>query len=404
MGLFYKHSLPRAYNKSSELGSVFAHWCDGLLLRVALFKMHIRPWSIGLLVFAGYWGLPLIVATLSGSLVTKASLSSLCSLLPAPVSQNGILQWLMDFQSMPQGLAYLNDRSHFIFAALLVPGSAVVSMILTKVHTTVAGLQADGLPHNDRLLIRNIYNSYRAFANHWAFRLFSLLFACITAAVFLSFHYSVPHAQWWGNRLYGFDGILFSAIEAGMVYYGTQSILLVGCASAMLSKLLTGKLALRPFHPDGANGLAPVGRMIMLLWALALVLGAEICVALFLGYLGIERLPLSWVLALVGLSAIPVLAIIPLYVSLNAIQRARAEKIGRFEPVMNSILSQAEVLAREGRHDEAAKKLCILGDVHNVHNALVSLNVWPFNRHALAGAFAAYAVQLVLILNELLRR
>jgi len=377
-------------------------WCNGLFFRIALDRLGVRPWLLGLLAFSGYWLLPAAFASFSGTLLTREALAAIVSGLPSFVQRLGWHQALLDGQRIQTGLAYLNDRSHFVFAALLLPGGMIAAAILTRIHVTVAALRDDGILRDDYTLIRETYERYRRIANHPLFRIAAFVLASITALVFLGFRSGEAYVAWWGHRQYGPGGLVFAAIEAVMVYFGTQTMVLTALASAMFAKLLTGPIAFRPFHPDGANGLAPLGRMIMLLWMLALTLGGEICVALFLGYLGIEKMPLTWLLALAGLAAIPALAIAPLYASLRAIHRARVARLGRLEPLLNSMLESAESRVAEGRYAEAAETLATLGDVQGVHESFASLNVWPFNPRALAGVVAAYAIQLVLTLKEVL--
>lgn len=393
-----KAPSPARASESAELEP----WCTGLFFRTALHRLRVRPWLLGLLAFSGYWLLPAAFAWLSGTLLTREALATIVSGLPSFVQRLGWHQALLDGQEIQAGLAYLNDRSHFVFAALLLPGGAIAATILARVHTTAAALRDDGILRDDHARILETYGRYRRFANHPLFRVAALGFAAVTALVFLGFRSGDVYATWWGHRQYGPGGLVFAGIEAVMVYFGTQTMVLTAFASAMFSQLLAGPIAFRPYHPDGANGLAPLGRMIMLLWMLALALGAEICVALFLGYLGIEKMPLTWMLALAGLMAIPALAIVPLYASLRAIHRARVARLGRLEPLLNSMLESAETRVAEGRFDEAAQTLATLGDVQGVHESFASLNVWPFNPRALAGVVAAYAVQLVLTLKEVL--
>ncbi|HPA52417.1 MAG TPA: hypothetical protein PLP50_12540 [Thermoanaerobaculia bacterium] len=334
--------------------------------------------------------------------MTREAIATIISGLPPFVQQLGWHQALLDGQRIQEGLAYLNDRSHFVFAALLLPGAAVAALILARVHDTVAALRDDGILRDDDATIRETYQRFHRLANHWFFRLAALCLGGVTALVFLAFRNGDAHTSWWGHRQFGPGGLAFAFIEAAMVYFGTQTMVLTAFASAMFARLLAGRIAFRPFHPDGANGLAPMGRMIMMLWILALVLGAEICVALFLGYLGIEKMPLTWLLALAGLAAIPALAIAPLYASLHAIHRARIARISHLEPLLNSMLERAEGQVDEGRFDDASETLATLGDMQGVHESFASLNVWPFNPRALAGVVAVYALQLVLTLKEVL--
>lgn len=372
-----------------------------MVFRLIIFRFRLGPWLVGLLIFTGYWGLPAVLAAFSGTLVTRESIAALMADLPAPLLQLGVHQALLDAQKLQTGLAYLNDSSHFVFAALLSLGGAAAALILARIHSTVGALSADGILSDDSLTLKT-YRRFHGAANHWFARVASLVLAGLTGVLFVSFHFAEAYSYWWGHHQHGLAGYLFAVITAGMVYFGTQTMVLTSFGSVMFAGLLRNPVSFRPFHPDGANGLAPLGRLIMLFWILAVVLGAEICVTLFLGYLGIERLPLVWVLAVAGMTATPALAIVPLYASLRTVHRARAAEVGHFEPLLNTMLARARKLVIEKRYEEAAVALSTLGDMQGVHEALTTLNVWPFNPRALAFVLAIYAVQLVLTLREVL--
>ena len=140
----------------------------------------------------------------------------------------------------------------------------------------------------------------------------------------------------------------------------------------------------------------------MRLWILAILLGTAIWIALFLGYLGIERTVVAWILATIALLAIPAIAIAPLLSSLRAIHKAQWLILSDFEPFLNDLLIRGKDQVRQGRRDEATQVLSTLGDVTSVHQFVVSINPWPFNPRALAVVIFIYCLQLFLTLRELL--
>ena len=371
-------------------------------LRLIFDRMGVDPWLAGIAVFGGYWGIFLVLSALNRVLLAKDWITRLMEDLPSYVLSLGLHQQFLESQKIESGQAYLNDSSHFVFAILLVPGTWAGCWILTRVHSTLEQLRSDGLPDTNPQDVRDLYYHYRGFANHWSLRIVSLALAAATTLFFLGFHWDADNAAWWGHQNHGLTGVFFAGVEGVMVYYGTQAMTLTAFASAMFSKLISGQVVLRPFHPDGANGLAPLGRMIMVLWLLSLAIAAAICVTLFLGYLGLERLPLSWLLAIAGLIAIPAIGIAPLAASLRAIHKAKVNEIGRFEPLINGILDSAREQVRDNDLDRAARSLRRLDEIRGVYEALVSVNVWPFNPRALTLVVVVYGLQLALTVKEFL--
>src|SRR6202008_956366 len=107
--------------------------------------------------------------------------------------------------------------------------------------------------------------------------------------VFLYFCRSADYAYWWGSTSRGSAGPAFSAIQFAHIYFATQSMFLVVGGALMLAWIFKNGLQLRPFHPDGCNGLAPVGTLIFLFWIFALLLAGAIFVSTALGYLRLEK-------------------------------------------------------------------------------------------------------------------
>jgi hypothetical protein len=159
---------------------------------------------------------------------------------------------------------------------------------------------------------------------------------------------------------------------------------------------------LRPFHPDGCNGLAPLGKQIFLLWSNALVGGLAIYVTLRFGYLGVERTPIVWILAIIGTMIIPAIAVVPLFASLRAVKKVQQKYLNHLGVFLNDRLQLADGAIQNGNLDEADKFIGQLENAKKLFEIYKTANVWPFNTRALTLIVLINAVQIVLTAKQLL--
>lgn len=377
-------------------------WCRMGLVRSLLLTERVPAWSVSILAFVGYWVVPLVSSAFQGTLVSQASLVRWGTGIPAGSALSGAYRWLGLHQRLSESGGYLEDRTHLLFALVGSLALMVAVTILRRFHGLIRELAQEGLPDGNLARTRLIYFTYRKAANHWATLLLSMLFATMTFALFLRFTWEPTLANWWGSRRFGWGGLSFAAIEAAMVFVGSQVMILSAVASAMLYRLLRTTLQIRPFHPDGANGLDPLGRMVILFWMLALPLGTEVFITFRLGYLGIEKHPLAWMLGLLGMISVPILALAPLFSSVRALQEAKTRWGKTFEPLLNNLLTQAEGHMRSGDFEQANRAMSSLGEIHGVQEMIVELNVWPFNPRALSVVLLVYLFQLYLTVMSML--
>ncbi len=338
----------------------FPPWSDNFAIHFFLYGLNLPTYALPLLVAAGYWLLPLLISTWDGTLLcsarAEAAVQHLSTLgLPGTVidiaKQFAAHQQLQCSNSLP----YLQDKTHFLFTLALSLGVLAGVLNLKTFHRTVATLVEDGVTRTTQSSVSRLYRYYRREAFKPKYLIFCAFFGSIAAVLFLQLYLSPQpeYASWWGNQNYGIAGLVFSIIVGGMVFSVLWGSVILVFGSLMLARLMRRPVRLRPFHQDGCNGLAPLGRQIFLLWWVAFFGGVAIYITLQFGYLKVEENPVIWLLAAFGSLAIPTIAIIPLYASLQAtrkVQSANLEYLGRF---LNDNLSAAYVAVRDGNLAEA---------------------------------------------------
>ncbi len=302
------------------------------------------------------------------------------------------------------GLPYLADRTHLLFTVNVAAGVAVGALILRRTHHLIANLtHTRVLTQHERALSRDadLYERHRRRANHPLAKLGGAALALLTFLAALPLVFTQEYGYWWGHLVYGYAGLIVLLLGGGVIYYGVRSFVLVCTASAMASELMTRTFHLRPFHPDGCNGLSSLGGLIMYFWLFALNIAIAIFLALHLGYLGLENHWIVWLLALVGTTIIPLIAIAPLWRTVSSMQRRRAETLAALEPELMQLLSLADSTSVRTLR-VASRGLDRLAAMKTAHDSLRQMNVWPFNPKAITLVSTAYAIQLALTVRQLL--
>ncbi|HUJ44101.1 MAG TPA: hypothetical protein VLW52_10880 [Opitutaceae bacterium] len=377
-------------------------WPQGWTFRLLLVRWRCPVWTVGLLVFGWYWIIPLLLAAVQHDLTTIGRVETWAAGLSAfPQLQQFVLRLGHEF-GMPSGMAYLEDRSHLMFALLLAPGGAVATLVLRSFAPVVGYLQQEGLTAADQGFVADVYRRHHELANHWAGRLLSFALAGLAFIVFFHFHRDAGFAYWWGSSQHGPAGLVFAGLEFGMVYFGTQAMIQIAFGSLMLTRLFSHGITLRPFHPDGCSGMSPVGRLIFALWIFVVCLGGEIIVTLFSGYLGIEKLQISWMLALLAACCLPIAAFLPLIGAARAVYRARTAELQNLEQSLMILYGRARQAAADGKAAEAAEWADHVNKLRESFQFLMDINIWPFNPRALAFVIAIYFAQIALTLHEVL--
>jgi hypothetical protein len=105
---------------------------------------------------------------------------------------------------------------------------------------------------------------------------------------------SSAYVWWWGHLSQGVGGVFLAVAVGAVVVGGTGAVYLLAVGLHAMSELLKYPVTLRPFHPDGCNGFAPFGDLLILLFFLSVTIAASICIALFGGYLDVASFVGTW--------------------------------------------------------------------------------------------------------------
>jgi hypothetical protein len=376
-------------------------------MTLLLYRIGLPGYAMFLLLASGYWLLPMLISAWDGTVLNTQAIHKIAAALESLGSPASTVTMMREFLS-GQGakpavsLPYLTDLTHLLFAIVVSCGAWLGTETLKNFDRVVKKLSADKVSRAGPAAVSRIYRRYRqlAFAtrNIWL----CVAIAVCAASFFVYLHFSAQYAFWWGNRLHGAAGLAFAVMVGAMVFAVVWGSLLLVFGSLMLARVISLPIDLRPFHPDGCNGLAPLGKQIFLLWSNAMVGGLAIYVTLRFGYLGVEHTPVAWILAIIGTVVIPAIAVVPLFASLRAVKMVQQKYLRHLGAFLNERLQQADAAIQNAKLDEANKFIGQLENAKKLFEIYKTANVWPFNTRALTLIVLINVVQIVLTAKQLL--
>jgi hypothetical protein len=367
---------------------------DHLFIIGALSRRFQVPHAVwGLLIFALYYLLPLILAAFEGVLIGANALQQ--KLLPSQ------LLWLAshvgDHPSVT--LPYLRDSTHLMMAVVVSIGGAVAIAALDNfdgVYHSVANPEllnvTEAEVETERTRVERWLN------NRLIIVMFVITASFCGAALYLD---GQVNPGWWGNPSYGPAGLVLAITIPLAMFYGMHALYLLAVAQHSISKLISKGIKLRPFHPDGSNGFAALGNFLLLLLALCILCALAAWVTLWHGYLGIEDFPGIWLGAIGVVVFIPWIVIQPLIHVTREIRRAQMMHLAPVEHLLNTVLSKTETqLGQPDFHITDIQDLKTLHDLHTVASEIYETSVFPFNRKVAGVLSIGYVLQVITLIKE----
>ena len=382
--------------------TVIGPWVDSWLLHQVIVRYRLSAVTCGLIFFCSYWLLPGIFSLLDGTSLAGSTWKD--TVHAVTVSRVGDL-FNSFVAKQPHGMervAYLQDRTHFLFASIIACGVCVSVLLVRQFECAARYLVSANVMVRDEASAKAIYDHYRTLAYSRPTKLLAIAISLLTLFAFFAYSNSKSVSYWWGYAGFGNAGLVFSMMIGTTVFWGTRGLFILGYGSLMIGRLLEAPLAFRPFHPDGCNGLMPIGRLILLLWADSAIVALAVFITMQSGYLGIEQTPIAWSITILAIVFLPVLVAFPLFKAHHALLAARMEAMASFEPVLTKLQRDFQDRLRLADYDKAEAEYPLLEGAEKRYAELASANVWPFHRNVTAIVLAGSILQFVVLAREAL--
>jgi len=367
---------------------------DHLFLIGAINRRYNVPYAVwGLVIFALYYLVPLLLCAFEGVLITANAAQQ--KLLPPQIT------WLAKHVGNHPAvtLPYLRDSTHLLMAVVISIGGAVALAALDSfdgVYQAVASPELLNVTESEVRTERS--RAERWLNNRLVVVVFAVTAAFCGAALYLDGQVNIG---WWGNPAYGKAGLVLAITIPLAMFYGMHSLYLLAVAQHSISTLISKGIKLRPFHPDGSNGFARLGNFLLLLLALCILCALAAWVTLWHGYLGIEDFPGIWLGAIGVVVFIPWIVIQPLIHVTREIRRAQMMHLAPVEHLLNTVLSKTEIqLGQPDFRITDIEDLKTLHDLHTVASEIYETNVFPFNRKVAGVLSIGYVLQVITLIKE----
>ncbi|WP_421900629.1 hypothetical protein [Maridesulfovibrio sp.] len=375
------------------------YW-DGPALFGEILKSDIvKPWMVLVLGVVAYWCVPMISTMCEGTFISESMGNKIQKYLPVFFDVSASFKCPKGALG-DGGLTYVKDTSHHLFTICISLGAMFACLIVKNVNPALNKMVSDEIFSDQFSLFRSKVRWFNLLQKKSAFYMIPAFFSVLSLFFFVDLYKEFTTVNWWGNHHYGVAGLLFSFIIQWMVFFGVYYVLHIAISSLMLGRIMEIDISLRPFHEDGCNGLEPLGVIVVYFWGFAICLAGAVFVALRFGYLGIEDQVFTWLIALLGVLCIPMIAVYPLYKSIQAVYKYRRYKLARLDSKISSVLDDLDSGLTGASDDELVKQTEVFEKLSSVHKVMYSINMWPFDVKVLVGAILVYFAQAFFILKQ----
>jgi len=346
----------------------------------------------GLIIFAGYYLLPLLICAFEGVLITYPT-GDVHAHIPLNVLTQSVGRRAV---SAP----YLKDLTHLYMAMVVSVGGTLCIAALAQLMKVYKSVSDPDLIQASVQVIQAERAHMEKLAGNRAILLpIALLAGSCGMALYLN---GRSTSGWWGNPQYGPAGVLLACGVALVIFYGTHSLYMLAVAQYSIGRLVSNGVHLRPFHPDGCNGFGKLGNLLLLLLLMCAFCVTAAYITIWHGYLGIEDFPGFWLAALGIVVFLPLIVIDPLlHVSIE-VRRAQLSRLSPVEQILNSQLSGIEDhLSETGENKATYENLKTLQDLNLLAKGIYETSVFPFNRKVASVLSIGYLLQAVALAKEI---
>lgn len=345
---------------------------------------------LALLLFVFYWVVPGILATIEGTFVDPNIVNSGLNRLS---ELTGFVVWHVPEGETTGGhlLFYTSDSTHFLFTVCLIVGVYVGNTMFDRIESFLNDLRRAGsqVTPEDESAIRKLYCKFQSLfrSPSWApqsiigigFRIAAVFVALFVFAFFnrLCRRSCVdPQMCWWGQSGYGLAGTYYSFVIAALVYLVTEALGSVLLGAAMIDLILrNGYVKPNLFAQDLANGLSPVGDLVLLGVIASFVGSIAVFIVLRVGYFGVENLIVIWGLIIIATLFVPLATLIPIYSAISLISDAKYATLQNINILFDAPVSDKASLAA------TTEWIRNIQPAISVYKHVSELNALPFNKH-----------------------
>jgi hypothetical protein len=349
-----------------------------------------RAWRVAVVAFAIYYLGSAVAAWFAGTLYSQSTVSS-----GAAIPYVSALVRFLAFVEPPSSgnfVSLSSDFAHFNFSVLtclvaLPLGYAFMRRIPEEFRMYFGSSTADCSEFLARLRSRLALRLNAALA---------VGFALLAGSTFVWLARSdgAEAVRWWGNSRFGGAGYYLAFGQAVFCYYAMWGFIFLLILNRSIRDAAAATTVFHPFHHDGYHGFQPLARLIAWQAGLILIVGTALFSTFYMGYFGLEQLPLTY-LSMVAFLAVTGAALAsPLWDLTKQVRKLRTEAISDIGPRIHSMALQ---IRRGKLNQQDTQTLAIMMDLHD---AMKSAQTLPFSVAALNGVIFGYGLQAAVLIRQ----
>jgi hypothetical protein len=203
--------------------------------------------------------------------------------------------------------------------------------------------------------------------------------------------------RWWGNVQFGCAGYYLAFAQGLCCYYAMWGFELFVILNGFIRDAAMKTDEFHPFHQDGYYGFQPLARLIAWQAVITMLGGLALFSTLYMGYFGLEKMPLIFVSMIVFTIGTAAALAWPLSILTLHVRELRERAVAGFEPRIHKLAIRVGK-AEPGLRDEDFRYE--FPAMMNLHDAMKSARTLPFGLASLNGVIVGYGAQTAILIRQ----
>ena len=356
-----------------------------------------RAWVIALLAFSIYYLGSCIAAWFSGTLFPPEALTASSD----PLGFTRLIRNALPIVSRRNGdfVPLLGDFAHLNFSVIcflfLFP---LCYMFFRAVPREFQKYFRSGIAEAGPDIVSHFFLRLRASLKRPLNVALAVGFGASSSITFVLLARSnAPAArEWWGHAAFGPAGYYLAIVQGLFCYYAMWGLGMVLILNRRIQEATKMVQTFHPFHPDSYYGFRPLARLLAWEAGLALLVGLALFSTYYMGYFGLERLPLIFLSMVAFTVATGAGLAWPFWAITVHVRQLRDSAIREIEPQMHRAL-RGNATSGGPASANCRKELA---SMIPIYDALTRCRTIPFSSAELSTVILGYLLQSAALVRE----
>ena len=356
-----------------------------------------RAWAIALMAFSLYYIGSCVAAGFSGTLLPPSDLTASSD----PLGFTRLIRNILPLVSWRSGeyVPLLGDFAHLNFSVICFGFIFPLGYkFLSAVPREFQKYFRSEVPEVDRGRVLDFFGRLESSLKRRLNLAVSIAFGIVSSFTFVFLARSnAPAARdWWGHSSFGYAGYYLAIVQGLFCYYAMWGFGLVLILNRHIQEATRMAHEFHPFHTDGYYGFRPLARLLGWQAGLALLVGLALFSTYYMGYFGLERLPLVF-LSMAAFTVVTFAGLAwPFWALTVRVRQLRDSAIREIEPQMHRALRGHATTSEPAK----AKWRKELVSTIPIYEMLTKCRTVPFTSAEMNAVIFGYLLQSAALVRE----